>query len=89
MFKKKATLVILMAAMIISASPLAVQLTADIWTCADLSHLCWRTTSMGCAGDVMYYSGCRLYCQTGSTTSPVVSCYDSIDSSHIALSVAD
>jgi len=75
MFKKKATLAIVMATLIVLVAPLAVDLSADIWTCADAPSYCNNTLARGCSGDVMYFSGCRLYCKTGSTTTPATSCY--------------
>jgi hypothetical protein len=74
MFKKKATLAILMATLFVMAAPLAVQMIAGTWTCADLPSNCWNTTALGCSGDVMYYSGCHMNCRTGSTISATLYC---------------
>jgi hypothetical protein len=74
MFKKKATFAIVMATLIVLVAPLAVQMIAGTWTCANLPSNCWNTTTLGCSGDVMYYSSCRLYCRTGATTTPARVC---------------
>jgi hypothetical protein len=75
MFKKKATLAILMATLFVMVAPLAVELIADTWTCVDMPANCWNITSRGCSGDVMYYSGCHMYCKSGTTVTPAVNCY--------------
>ena len=71
MFKKKATLAVVMATLIVLIVPLVV----EAWTCADLPSACWNTTSRGCEGDVMWYSGCHMYCKTGVTTTPAIHCH--------------
>jgi hypothetical protein len=75
MFKKKATLAILMATLFVMAAPLAVQMIAGTWTCADLPSNCWNTTTRGCSGDVMCFSNCHMYCQTSDTISAGINCF--------------
>jgi len=79
MFKKKATLAIAMASLIVLIAPFAIQLAAQVWTCADLPSACWQTTTRGCAGDVMYFNdSCHMYCQTGITVTPAVHCHRTV-----------
>ncbi len=43
------------------------------WSCSDLPNC--APYSMGCSGDVMSYSMCRFWCQTGTTVSANIYCW--------------
>ncbi len=85
MFKtKKFKLMILAATLFVLLAPFAMQVSAlsqaaalqqapHTWTCADLAN-CTPYNS-GCSGDVMVYSGCHFYCQTGTTVSATICCH--------------
>ncbi len=89
MLKNKKFRTIMMAAMLVALlTPLAIQLNAALstskalptvsmrmWTCSDIPVSNCMAYAKGCAGDVMVYTGCNFWCQTGETVSREICCH--------------
>ena len=67
--KRKTIFAIGLALLVLVTLPML----AGYWECDDIPGC--APFNRGCSGDVMYHNGCFMYCKTGSTTTPAISCH--------------